>query len=290
MISVSHHSHIEVSMAVADGLAHVCNNHGEVARSLYIRSIQRNDHNLGGFPFGSNCRSPRWEVEGSKGNSAIRGNCGNIAERRQVGNNRWKVGNNRMWRHRDLAYFSQFHNWVNITQMYLTCWFWFNYWSSWENNMSTFIFNQFSLYSYFMQLSQRSTIRKIFSVPRTSPSHMICFPHLHLLKIVRSVRASPVCSICLRGPPTRGEVKWNRLFWIGGGGWGEGGGAASVSMLRLWKTALMCLRLFNGPVVTISSGVLYINTQKYLGPVEQTMCVPRIQLPSYYAITETFER
>ena len=204
MIFVSHHSHIEVSMAVADGLAHVCNNHGEVARPLYIRSIQRNDHNLGGFPFGSNCRSPRWEVEGSKGNSAIRGNCGNIAERWQVGNNRWKVGNNRMWRHRDLAYFSQFPP-VNITQMYLTCWFWFNYWSSWENNMSTFIFNQFSL--------------------------------------------------------------------------------------RLWKTALRCLfRLFNGPVVTISSGVLYINTQKYLGPVEQTMCVPRIQLPSYYAITETFER
>ena len=32
-------------MVVGDGLAHICNNRGDVARSVYIRSIQCNDNN-----------------------------------------------------------------------------------------------------------------------------------------------------------------------------------------------------------------------------------------------------
>ena len=40
---------------------------------------------------------PRWEVEGSKWNSTVRGNCGNLDGRWQVRNNQWIVGNNLNW-------------------------------------------------------------------------------------------------------------------------------------------------------------------------------------------------
>ena len=40
---------------------------------------------------------PRWEVKGSKWNSAVKSNCGNLGGRWQVGNNQWKVGNNIDW-------------------------------------------------------------------------------------------------------------------------------------------------------------------------------------------------
>ena len=65
-----------------------------------------------------------------------------------------------------------------------------------------------------------------FSGFSTSPCHVIS---TNLLKTVRSMRPPPVCSICLRGPPTRTEFKWNGLDWIVGG--------PSLPMVRLWKTA-----------------------------------------------------
>ena len=40
-----HHNHIQVNMVVGDGLTHICNNRGYVARSVYIRNIQCNDNN-----------------------------------------------------------------------------------------------------------------------------------------------------------------------------------------------------------------------------------------------------
>ena len=73
---------------------------------------------------------------------------------------------------------------------------------------------------------------KILSVFSTSPGHVICFPHLHLLKTGRSVRAPLSVSFCLCGPPSRGwvgGVKRNELFWVVGG--------PSISMVRLRKTA-----------------------------------------------------
>ena len=63
----------------------------------------------------------------------------------------------------------------------------------------------------------------------TSPGLVICFPHPHLLKSVRSMRAPPFCSICLCCPPTREEVKLNMICWLMGGN--------SLSMVMLWKTA-----------------------------------------------------
>ena len=67
-----------------------------------------------------------------------------------------------------------------------------------------------------------------------------------VLKTVRSVRALTARSICLCGPSTREKVKWNGLFWIVG--------RPSLSMVRLWKTAVdnYWNKLFMGPGLYIS--------------------------------------
>ena len=55
--------------------------------------------------------------------------------------------------------------------------------------------------------------RKIIFVFSTSPGHVICFPHLHLLKTARSERAPPVRSICSSWPShSRGsQMEWTIL-------------------------------------------------------------------------------
>ena len=40
---------------------------------------------------------PRWEIEESKWKRTVRGNCGTLGGRWQVGNHQWKVGNNVNW-------------------------------------------------------------------------------------------------------------------------------------------------------------------------------------------------
>ena len=174
---------------------------------------------------------PWWEVKRSKWKSAVRGNCGNLDGRWKVGNNQWKIGNNIDWFRPLIALllafgydddvFPTFLWWISLKYIQLID-FWFNYWSSGWNNLSFFIFNQFYIHILFDFLM----VESVFS---TSLGHVICFPHLHLLKTVRSVRAPPVRSICLRGAPTRGKVKWNGPFWIVG--------EPYLSMVRLWKTA-----------------------------------------------------
>ena len=59
--------------------------------------------------------------------------------------------------------------------------------------MSIFIFNPFQAYSYFIQLPRMSNSRKVLSVFSTSPGNMICSPHLHLLKTVKSVKWNAKC-------------------------------------------------------------------------------------------------
>ena len=76
------------------------------------------------------------------------------------------------------------------------------------NFMYIFIF-----YSIFLRFEKQED----YFYYSTSPGHVICFPHLYLLKTVRSVRVPPVCSICLRGPPTRGESSGINYFGL----WGD---------------------------------------------------------------------
>ena len=61
---------------------------------------------------------------------------------------------------------------MDITEIYLTDFFLINF-----------------RYIHILFNSRGSKSRKILSVFRTSPGHVICFPHLHLLQTVRSVRA-----------------------------------------------------------------------------------------------------
>ena len=57
---------------------------------------------------------PRWEVEGSKWNRAVRGNCGNLGGRWQVGNDQWKVGTNLDWFHPLTVLFSINFSYIHI--------------------------------------------------------------------------------------------------------------------------------------------------------------------------------
>ena len=123
---------------------------------------------------------------------------------------------------------------MDITQIYLTdCFVFCSIIDNHDKTKCKFLFSINFRYIHIYSTFWRSKSRKILSVFSTSPGLVICFPHIHLLNTVKSVRALPVCSICLRGPPTQGDVKWNELIWIVGG--------PSLSMVRLWKTAQVLL-------------------------------------------------
>ena len=82
---------------------------------------------------------PRWEVEGSKWDNAVRDICRTHEERWQAGNNQWEVGNNRDWFRPLTALFHLFPDVktmfsqvppVDITQSIRLIIFLFNCWSS----------------------------------------------------------------------------------------------------------------------------------------------------------------
>ena len=57
-----HHNHIPVSVVVGGGLAHICNNLSEVARSVYIRSVPYSDNSLRDDVFGCSTLLPAWHL------------------------------------------------------------------------------------------------------------------------------------------------------------------------------------------------------------------------------------
>ena len=118
-----------------------CHSHTKLPFSIFIWGAEINwltYTSLAVFHLSLTVGVFRFEVQGSKWNSSVRGNCGNLGERWQVGNNQWQLGNNPIWRHRNHTtsdmYFSISSIWTSLEYIWLTV-FWFNCWSTWSNNL-----------------------------------------------------------------------------------------------------------------------------------------------------------
>ena len=157
---------------------------------------------------------PRWEVEGSKWNSAVIGICGNHEERWQVRNKLWQVGNNLDW---FWSLTALFH--LLITQIYPT------------DFIGSIIDHHDGITCLFY--FQSGTFRYIwFNFPEGRKAGIFFLFLIHP-EVTWSVSHTSTCSKLWEAwelPLSVPFVKWNRLFWIVEG--------PPPSMVKLWKTAL----------------------------------------------------
>ena len=181
-------------------------------------------------------------------------------ERWQVGNNQWQVGYKLDWFQLLTALF---HFVPDMTMMvflissrgyHSNMLDWLLFGSIIDHHYGTTCQFLFSINLRYMDISFNFPVGQkagrffsIFSTPQVTLS--ACHTFTCSKWDGRWVKASPVRSICLHGPPTWGDVEWNGLFWIVRG--------RSLSTVRLWKTALDYYpsSLFSSAIIATHSNI-----------------------------------
>ena len=188
---------------------------------------------------------PPCEVEGSWWNSADRGICGTHREVWQVRNNQWQVGNN-------VAYFRHLTTLFHLLLHMMTMWVFFL-----SISPSGYHSNSFDcFFGSIIDNHDETTCKFLFSINfryfhisfnfpkgRKAGRFFLLIVHPQVMwsaSHTPSIRAPPVCSICLRDPPTQGEVKCNGLFWIG---------RVNCKELDLWRDSFVQIIYMQGRAI-----------------------------------------